>query len=231
MQCQDELATIPQTLGFEDFVRTTEASVPNCTFGSLRENGIYGHQPNRAEITAMLYCSGVSDPFGPATQSVGFVVNGDFSNETSVVRENRALSTDRSDWRRGREIFGIEAIQIEGVRIPLGTVVLASGREALPLPDGDLSGIEFVRRSQYILVGSVQGDCPVEPGEGNIQRDACLVFMTVECETFPEDYISHIFLDTVEERLPSRFDNISPDSTSCSLFSVELIWGRNFRSQ
>ena len=226
----DGVREISQVQGLDntDF-RNSTALVPNCTFGSLRELGIYENpRPRRSEITAWFWKDRAGNEAG-TDSGLGLIFDGSFVTEFSVKRSARSLARQRPDWKRGRELFGIKGIQLGNMTIPLKTVVLASGGEYPGSVGigGGLNSLTLTRRSMYILVGEVDGDCPPEPGSGTQDR-SCITVSKIACETFPEDYVPQAYRDNME--IFQSIAQLSPDSSACTYVSLEILWGRNFEA-
>lgn len=200
----------------EDRIYTT-ARIPDCVFSSKRESGIFydddatGSTQLRAEITA--YLRAFSSRPDATQQGISLLIGNESFTVLSIPAKVRDLARDRDDWKFGRTISGIRAIQFGTTEITVGRVVLASGGEGLV--ELSLNDTVADRTTEYVLVGEIDGDCPPFPAGSAGQGSECLSVTTLRCFTFPEDYLS------------KRVDSI-PEVTDCNVNRVEIIWGNNF---
>lgn len=226
LPCQGMLK-VEQAFGHPDFENTqifTTAQIPNCDFVALRESGIYDQQVRRAEVTGYMEARNTAAMITNPTQTpaVALVHQGEIVVHFQVKKEYRALSRERDDWQKGREIFGFEALQIGTDRIPLGRVVLANGGEGGASINVDVVTVTLVRNTHYLLVGEVIGECPLDPlGQ---QRNSCFTVVHLTCDTFPEDYFSPAIDQALGGQTPTGED-LLPDSSPCIVLSADVVWG------
>jgi len=224
---QSELVQIDQSLGFLPeldesvfslvnesqyaFDFKTTAKVPSCAFDSLRLTGIFGGSRETASVDEV--ASIVFVNFGDQV----FLTKGEerFQNITFTPKMKR-LSRDRMDWHTGREVSAaVDGVVIGNLDIRFGAVVLAAGPEGIALPTGILDP-PWNRRTDYMLVGEILGDCPERPSGFSSAGISCVSLIQMQCFSFHEDFQS----------LPLN-DQFLVDS-DCIWEEVSVIWGRNF---
>jgi len=195
---------------FEKPLKTT-ALVPNCTFASTRPSGIYDTSPKTIqiiEIAARL----TADPILDASLDIWLRNSSNKFRVFEATAESRRLARDREDWKKGREFFGIDGVEIGDLSIDFGAVVVATGTSKAPyLGDG---------QTEYGFVAEITSDCPRRPSGLPTSDDVeCFAILTAVCDTFPEDSAKAFH----EVYFPQ------PTSTSqCTLNSIWFVWGRNF---
>lgn len=185
------------------------ALIPNCTFSSERSSEIFQPDFERVEILENVDFVAISPTLDGADTGDEIVLQkGNESFQVfSLDPEQKMLSRDRLDWKKGRVITNLfDRIAIGNVTINVGRVVLATG-------SGTTNG-----RTVYVLVSQIVGDCPDRPSGLHTPNVQCLALVSISCDTFEEDSASR-FHEIYEPFLTS---------SECGLSRMSLVWGRNF---
>ena len=220
----DVMRNFTQTVG-ETFqfgtVPTANISLPACDFSRARASGIYEGASGTIQILEYVEVP-LLPPIvnGAFDQGVSLIQNGTDNFQTFLATpDDKRLARDRENWKEGRVFVGIDGLQVGNLTIPFGRVVLATGGESRSSPVDDRTvPIEWNRRSEYGLLAEVEGACPQRPSGRSVRQTACLAVLTIECETFKEDYVSQydqVFYPIIQD-------------TICSLNRIGFVWGRNF---
>lgn len=206
----------------------TLALVPNCTYRSRRSTGIYGLNPAAASVQEVVSVDVYS--YTGAESDVFLTNDSGRFQSFNATHEMKELARFRDDWKKGREVEGIEGIQIGTLDIALGAVVLGTGVEEASDINDDASdfletGILWIRRSAYGLVGEILGGCPPRPSGAPAVHNICFVVIILTCESFPED-TENLFLN--EYAVEMGLQETAYADSPCHVETVKIVWGNGF---
>ena len=220
--------------------RENTAVIPVCDFTMARDSGIFRQDEEEApsaKITGHFWHLFQSDATADDAHFITDETLGWASSATGPISFSfpaayQKLGFDRENWKEGRSVEGISALQLYNVRIDLGAVNLAhSGETTLTVPVIDSQGLSFPRKTSYVLVAEIVGACPPHPQDGNHPPGIdCVAMVSLSCDTFPAD-VAPFNLDVLAEQLdqPELLVDNKPINSDyrCDINVVELLWGTN----
>ena len=133
--------------------------------------------------------------------------------------ESWDLARDRVDWKAGRVVSKIRQFRFGELTLPLGHVVVASGKDIGGgiIADEEGQVRQVIRVRDYYLVAEIDEDCPVDPFGRTFP--ACLAIMKVSCTTFPEEFFLNVE-DLIQ--FQDKFTSL------CFVSNMNFIWGKGF---
>jgi hypothetical protein len=176
------------------------ALLPNCTYTAARASGIFDEDSGAltdAEIVehALLVPHQSFHYAGGVAPEYGLIRNGELFRYAGATFElspdDKTLAKDRSNWKEGRIVEGIEGLRYGNEVIEFNRTVISSGPliQVVNKPGADITSTNpnnYDYIHSYMLVSTVK-ECP-SPPSGIITTSQCLAFVFIECSRFNEDF-------------------------------------------